>query len=294
MRCLFIFSYVIILLNSTLLAQKSHVQLKHIGELHTVKDILPDNITESSGLIFYRNKLWTHNDSGDEPCLYVMDTIGEQILQIVTIKNAKNNDWEDICQDKDFIYIGDFGNNFGQRNLLSIYKIQKKSIPLTGNCSVIAEVIQFSYKDMPLSSIIPQKSAFDCEAMVCFQDTLVLFSKNWEKPYCNVYCIPNKSGKYVISPKTSFFLEGLVTGASISPDGKALVLLGYKDYVPFVMLFKQFNINKITTKSSIFRVFDSELGYQTEGITFVSPSKAFISSETNKYRPNSLFTVNFW
>ena len=144
-------------------SQNAATHFKHIGQLEIVKDSLPKRINESSGLIFYRNCLWTHNDSGDGPYIYVIDTTGKKILQVITVDDAQNIDWEEITQDHDNIYIGDFGNNYGQRNLLTIYKIKKKSIPIKGNCTVKAEKIQFSYKDMPLAGLVPKRSAYDCE-----------------------------------------------------------------------------------------------------------------------------------
>ena len=42
------------------------------------------------------------------------------------MSNIKNTDWEEISQDKDFIYIGDIGNNSGNRDDLKIYRAGKK------------------------------------------------------------------------------------------------------------------------------------------------------------------------
>ena len=64
---------------------------------------LPDEINETSGLIFLENKIITHNDSGDEPMLYEIDSINAQITRKVVIKNAINTDWEDICYDDEYI-----------------------------------------------------------------------------------------------------------------------------------------------------------------------------------------------
>lgn len=42
---------------------------------------LPDEINETSGLIFLENKIITHNDSGNEPILYEIDSINGQIKE---------------------------------------------------------------------------------------------------------------------------------------------------------------------------------------------------------------------
>ena len=60
---------------------------------------LPEDVPESSGLIFYNNRLITHNDSGNLPRLYEMDTLSSQVIRTIRIDNATNIDWEDITQD---------------------------------------------------------------------------------------------------------------------------------------------------------------------------------------------------
>ncbi|MGB5458743.1 MAG: T9SS C-terminal target domain-containing protein, partial [Eudoraea sp.] len=46
---------------------------------------LPEDVLESSGLIYYNNKLITHNDSGNSPRLYEVDTLSSQIIRTITI-----------------------------------------------------------------------------------------------------------------------------------------------------------------------------------------------------------------
>ena len=91
----------------------------------TLIGTLPENVLESSGLIYYNNRLITHNDSGNSPQLYELDSLGSQIFRTITINNATNIDWEDITQDDTYIYVGDFGNNSGNRQDLRIYRIKK-------------------------------------------------------------------------------------------------------------------------------------------------------------------------
>lgn len=77
--------------------------------------MLPSTVDETSGLIFWADGIWTFNDSGGDPTLYKVDTLNGEIIQHATITNGINVDWEDIAQDDDHIYIGDFGNNGGDR-----------------------------------------------------------------------------------------------------------------------------------------------------------------------------------
>jgi hypothetical protein len=44
----------------------------------------------------------------------------------IKLNGVKNNDWEELTQDKTHFYLGDFGNNAsGNRTDLTIYKIAK-------------------------------------------------------------------------------------------------------------------------------------------------------------------------
>ena len=104
---------------------------------------LPIILNESSGAIFFNDKLIIHNDSGNENKLYELDTNSRVITRTVTVTNATNVDWEDITQDNTSIYIGDIGNNNGDRNDLKIYKINKSDYLISNN--VTAEIINLSY-----------------------------------------------------------------------------------------------------------------------------------------------------
>jgi hypothetical protein len=76
---------------------------------------------------FYNNNIITHNDSGGQANLYEINASTGAVLRTVAITNATNVDWEDIAQDALYIYIGDIGNNFGNRTDLKYIKFRKKT-----------------------------------------------------------------------------------------------------------------------------------------------------------------------
>ena len=65
--------------------------------------VLPATLEESSGLIFYGDRLITHNDSGNLPELYELDPTTLAITRTVVVNNAENIDWEDLTQDENYI-----------------------------------------------------------------------------------------------------------------------------------------------------------------------------------------------
>jgi hypothetical protein len=78
----------------------------------TIVHHLPDSVMETSGLIWWRGSYWTHNDSEGGNMVYRLDSLTGSIIQKIEVTNAGNFDWEDIDHDVDYIYIGDFGNNW--------------------------------------------------------------------------------------------------------------------------------------------------------------------------------------
>ena len=109
------------------------------------KSELPDEVKETSGLFFHNGRLWTHNDSGGKPILYALDTMTFEVVQKVTLSNVKNNDWEDVSSDGENVFVGDFGNNKGNRKNLRIYSFPLSSIPDEGNATIKVDSICFTF-----------------------------------------------------------------------------------------------------------------------------------------------------
>ena len=77
-------------------------------------------IDETSALEIINGNFLTLNDSGDDPLLYIFDKNGK-ILSKNLISGTQNRDWESLASDENFVYIGDIGNNRGNRKDLKIY-----------------------------------------------------------------------------------------------------------------------------------------------------------------------------
>ena len=108
--------------------------LKGITQLSFETIKMSKSVEETSGLEILGNYLITHNDSGDKPKLYIINQEGEKIMEI-EINQLKNNDWEDIAADSENYYIADTGNNYGTRENLKIY-ILDKDFFLQGKISI--------------------------------------------------------------------------------------------------------------------------------------------------------------
>ncbi|MDY0025919.1 MAG: hypothetical protein RBS33_08045 [Lentimicrobium sp.] len=250
---------------------------------------LSNRVHETSGLIYWKGNLWTHNDSGGDAEIYRLDTLKGRVRQTISIANARNSDWEDIAQDDHYIYIGDVGNNVGNRRDQCVYKIEKAAIPETGDVSLEAEIIYFSYGDQKNYEPDAYNHNFDCEALIAFGDKLLLFSKNWADLKSRVYELPKIAGTHILEPKGILEVDGLITGADLSSDGKQIALCGYKDYEPFLMLIYDFSPGNIFSGNKRRIAFTGMFGTQTEGITYFSDDSLLISAEKTPIAPARVY-----
>lgn len=241
---------------------------------------LPKTVSETSGLIFWQNSLWTHNDSGGKPEIYKIDTASGKITQTVFLDGVINFDWEDITQDEDFIFIGDFGNNGGDRKNLSIYKIPKASIPLNEKIvSLTPSTIRFSFADQKSFENNFRKNDFDCESFLSHGDSLFLFTKNWVDGNTRLYVLPKTEGEHSVWPRATFPADGLVTGADVNPAQNEVALIGYKDFQPFMWLFWDFKGNDFFGGKKLRVDFPELIFVQTEGIAYLDDDKIVYSFE---------------
>lgn len=242
MKLIFIFfaitsvSYGQILNESTTdLAQKTVKSVKKIKPIYSV--VLSDSVAETSSLVYFDSLLWTANDNGDST-LYGMDEKGI-IKKKITINGLKNKEWEEITQDKNYLYLGDFGNNYqGNRTDLRILRIEKKSLQTAPKIDTLA----FVYEDqINFNAEKPNKTNFDCEAFIAFKDSLYLFSKRYKDCKTTVYSLPKIPGNYIAKNLKTYNINGLVTGASFCEEKNSIVLTGYSRFLkPFIFVMQNF------------------------------------------------------
>jgi len=253
-------------------------------------DKLSDKVDETSGLIFYRGSIWTLNDSGGKPQIYRLNSKTGKVVQVVNIKNAKNIDFEDLTQDDDFIYVGDMGNNYGNRKNLCIYKIAKADIPKEGDINLKAELIKFKYADQKSFQKKNRRNDFDCEAIVSVGDKLYLFTKNWVDAKTRVYAAPKKAGDFTLEVVDEFNVDGLITAAEYQAETKTLSLLGYKDFMPFIWVFWNYQEQDFFGGEKRRFNMESIHGAQTEGVCFNGKGDVLISCEQS-YFPQRLYSI---
>lgn len=245
------------------------------------KYLLPDAVSETSGLIYHNNALWTINDSGNAPILYKLSSETGEVVQRIQIANATNKDWEDLAQDEAYIYIGDFGNNMGKRSKLKILILEKNKIPSLRDTSLTVQTIEFSFPDFPENPIKKKNNNFDCEAMICIDDSLYIFTKNRGDQQTKLYRLPKEAGIYQAQYIETFNSKGLITGADYNPQNKEVILVGYTDktWQPFVWLLFDYKENKLFSGNKRRIDMLNIPATQTEGIAYIIGRNCVITSE---------------
>lgn len=256
--------------------------------------LLPKEVAETSGLAYFNGKLWTINDSGGKAIVYGLDPLSGKIVQRITIRNASNNDWESLAQDGDFLYIGDFGNNSGNRNDLKIYKVAWKNFPETGDGIVDAERITFRYDDYKGPIEKRKNNNFDCEAFFAAGDSLYLFSKNWENQQCRLYALPKIPGNFKTHKKASFDTRGMITGADINTITGEVILTGYvnKTWVPFLWYLSGYHDHQFFSGKTRRIDLVNLSATQIESIVFTDSVNGVITSEGHILFSQTAFDIS--
>ncbi len=245
-------------------------------------DTLPQEVHESSGLLWWDGLVWTLNDSGGENKLYGIDLRSGKIVRRITVAGAENHDWESLAMDSEYVYIGDFGNNSGWRKDLRIYRIPKRFHGQSEEITVPADVIRFRYPEQHSFVRLPLATRWDCEAFLARNDTLFLFTKDWKWEQTSLYQLPAVPGEYDARLVDSFNVRGLVTGAALSPDRKVLVLSGYESFYPYLWVFYDFPGTSFFRGKAVKVRYPEYFRAQTEGVTFLDEDTILVSSETTR------------
>ena len=241
------------------------------------KIVLPKIINETSGLEFYNNYFITHNDSGGEPSLYVFNEMGEVIETIGLNKNPdfeiENNDWEDITNDNEYLFVADTGNNFGNRDNLNIIRVSK------GTDFMVDGIIEISYSDQ--ESFFPRpKHKYDAEAIIVIEDKIALFSKDRENLNTDLYLVnKNQNGSQILTSEVSYNVNTLITGGDYDEDRNLLALVSYNSKGnQYLVLFENFKLNNL--ENNTFKKFKIPLEQaQIEAVKIIDEKTFWVTSE---------------
>jgi len=267
------------------------------GPPTTITTIKEKSITESSGLTASRSTpgaYWTHNDSGDGPFIYAFDTRGDS-LGIFRVTGAQAFDWEDMAAgpgpdaNKSYLYLGDIGDNNEARDEVVVYRVPEPALSATTRklskvrpgSTEPAEAIRLKYPD----------GKHDAEALLVHPTTGNIYIVN-KVPIANpaVYeaAAPFTIGKLVVMRRIGeihvpSIFGGVITGGSISPDGRRVALCDYFQGYEIVLPAGSRDFNELWKQKMI--GFDLGKRKQGESITYRLDGKAFLATSEGKQSP---------
>ena len=252
-------------------------EYKKTRKIFRPKTKLEQKLEENSGLLSWNGSLWTFNDSGADAVIYKVNPQTGKIIQTVYISNAINKDWEDITEDENHIYIGDFGNNRGNRKDLAIYKIKKSDLQATTQ-NVEAEKITFFYPEQQ-DFKIKKEHHWDCEAFFYQNEAFHFFTKNRDNAKTYHYSIPAKTGHHPAQLLDSLDVQCQITAADINLDG-SIVLIGYTPFKLFMWIVWDYEGEEyFTGNTRKIRLGNFMVHGQIEGVCFTNGVEGYISAE---------------
>lgn len=202
--------------------------LSSSGQVLEVKRLalLAEAISESSGLAAHHGRLFTHNDSGDLPRLYVIDPSNGEVAEDFELRDALNFDWEELAQDERYLHVLDCGNNLGRREWMQVYSVRWSDLAAGRSRGAPSRLTEFGFADAQPSAGA-YKHNNDCEAAAMVDGELWVFSKNWQDEQSRLYRFKPDGGRHRVEAQGSYPVGGLITAADYDPERRLLALLGY-------------------------------------------------------------------
>lgn len=252
--------------NAQIMAQLPTTELAKLSEI----------VQETSGLLLLDNVIITHNDSGNSPLLYQLDSSDYNVKRSFQLLGVSNTDWEDLAEDNNFIYVGDFGNNRGSRADLKILKVAKDDF--WNKDAAFPQVIEFKYEDQ-IDFEDTSNNDWDAEALVSWGDSLLLFTKERKSGGAAAYSLPKTPGKYEAKRTAYIPNVALITGATRMSGDSGIALVGYTSLLqPFVVLIGQ-ESGRLNLTSGIQRRYLTLSNGQSEGICALPNGNLLVSTE---------------
>ncbi len=246
-----------------------------LGLLKPDGRIDPSLLTECSGLVQslrYAGIFWALGDSGSGAVIVPITVAGALAPgweRPVRVEGWKNYDWEDLALDgKGNLIIADVGNNSGKRKQLMLHFVRE---PKPGDTAVRpTRTLRVHYEDQKEPS-----PDFDCEAVFCADDRIFFLTKRRSDGQTVLYRLsgdsPHRSN--ALRRVSSFPVDGMVTAADVSPDGKMVAVLTYTSVWVFDYDRRQGDIFNGTVRRMPF------FAWQGEGLAFDGNNALVVANE---------------
>lgn len=202
-------------------------------DLHSCGKLNLKVVPECSALwasVHHPGVFWTLSDSGNKPEVVPIFADGGLANGRggVTVKGVKNIDWEALTGDADGnLIVADVGNNLSTRKELSIFLFKEPDLAT----KEVTEFRKWSFSWPDQTSFPDPDLSHDCEAIFFTSGKYYLLTKHRRDSLTDLWCveIPAENKPAVLRKVARFDAQGMVTDASVSPDGKSLAILTYRN-----------------------------------------------------------------
>ena len=219
--------------------------------------------------------------------MYYLNQDGELLFRRI-FNDLKNNDWEDLTADEEFIYIADTGNNFDTRENLRIIKI-----PIDSENNYF-EIINFYYPEQVKFITLEKSSQYDAEGLITIGENLIIFTKNKLKKITEIYTLPKIAGTYEAKKIGSLNIQSIITGADYDSKTKLLALTGslsFKGDKYYIFKIKDFDPKK--TINNHIDMYEIPIGKsQVESIKIIDKNNFWVTSEAETFGSPYLFKIS--
>jgi hypothetical protein len=205
-------------------------------ELKTAAKLNLKQVPECSALwasTLHPGVFWTLSDSGNKPEIVPVRADGSPVIgpaglwSGVTLKGLKNADWEALTADgQGNLIVGDVGNNLSRRKDLAFYIFKEPAV----GAKEVAEFRKIAFT-WPDQTVYPDPEiSHDCEAIFFVRGKLYLLTKHRRDTLTDLWRadLPASGEQATLTKLARFDAQGMVTDASVSPDGKRLAILTYR------------------------------------------------------------------
>jgi hypothetical protein len=276
---------------------KSRSETSPYGPPKVIGTIKNESINESSGLVASRTTpgvFWTHNDSGDGPFIYAIGTEGESV-GVWRVTGAEAVDWEDISigpgpvAGRSYLYIGDIGDNSSARKEFVVYRVleprpalaDQESSKSKPRITESAEAIRLRYPD----------GKHDAEALLVDPkggNIYIVTKVALQNPTIYEAIAPLNSANPITMRslgelKVPSPFGGIITGGSVSPDGKRIALCDYFQGYEAVLPANSSNFDDIWKQRLV--SFDFGKRKQGESIAYRLDGRALIGTSEGQESP---------
>ena len=257
------------------------VQEMDAFQLQTYGKVDKKLVPESSALWASQQNpgvFWTLSDSGNKPEIIPIHSDGSLAwgTKGIAIKGTKNYDWEAITGDAEGdMVVADVGNNISNRRQLNLYLFKE---PSAQNPEVtVVKTISFIWPDQ--KEFPDSELKHDCESVFKIKGNIYFLTKHRRDTLTELWRIdiPKANEPAQLTKVAQFDAKGMVTDASVSPDGKSLALLTYR--AVWVITLPLTGENIFNGPMAYAPLSPPLLSWQIEGCAWLDAQNLLVSSE---------------